>query len=156
STGEVMGIDEKFENAFFKAEIAAGNSLPLKGNVFISIREDVDPQEIAKKFHSLGFKIFATEGTAERISRAKIPVKKIPKISERKRPNILDYLSKKEIDLVINLPAGKGAKSDEYKIRRMIIDYKIPYFTTLSAAFAAAKAISYQIKYKKLKVHPLK
>lgn len=155
STGEVMGIDEKFENAFFKAELAAGNSLPLKGNVLISIREDVDPREVARRFHLSGFKIFATKGTAQRISQAKIPVRIVPKISEPERPNILDYIAERKFALVINLPSGKGAKTDEYKMRRALIGYKIPYITTIPAALAAIKAISWQIKKKKLKLEPL-
>jgi carbamoyl-phosphate synthase large subunit len=156
STGEVMGIDEKFENAFYKAELAAGNKLPLRGNVFISIRKDVDPKNLAMSFHSAGFKIFATKGTAKRISLAKIPARVVPKISESKRPNVLDYIAKKRFGLVINLPSGKGAKTDEYKMRRALIDYKIPYFTTIPAAIAAIKAISWQIKKKKLRVEPLR
>ena len=155
STGEVMGIDEKFENAFYKAELAAGNELPLKGNVFISIREDIDPREVAKLFYASGFKLFATRGTAGRIEAAKIPVKIIPKVSEPEKPNILDYIAKKEIDLIINLPSGGGAKTDGYKIRRGAIDYKIPYITSIPAALAAAKAISFQIKNNNLKVQPL-
>jgi len=156
STGEVMGIDEKLENAFFKAELASGNPLPLKGNVFISIREDIDPKEVARCFYEAGFKIFATRGTANRIATTKIPVRIVPKVSELERPNILDYITKKEIDLIINLPSGGGAKTDGYKIRKAAIDYKISYITTIPAALAAARAIAWQIKKKKLKVEPLR
>ncbi len=156
STGEVMGIDEKFENAFYKAELAAGNKLPLKGNVFISIREDIDPRELANLFHSNRFKLFATRGTAGRIRAAKIPVKIVPKVSEPEKPNILDYISEKKIDLIINLASGKGTKTDGYRIRRAAIDYKIPYITTIPPALAAVKAISSQLKNSNLKVHPLR
>ncbi|MBU4481558.1 carbamoyl-phosphate synthase large subunit [Patescibacteria group bacterium] len=152
STGEVMGIDEKFENAFYKAELAAGNALPLKGNVFISIREALDPRDLAKLFYTAGFKLFATRGTAGRIGFAKIPVKIIPKVSEPEKPNILDYIAKKEIDLIINLSSGGGAKTDGSKIRRAAVDYKITYITTMPAALAAAKSISLQIKNNNLKV----
>ena len=131
------------------------NKLPLKGNVFISVRKNVNPVKIAEVFYSLGFNIFATEGTGKKIKETKIPVKIVPKISDLERPNVLDYIISREIDLVINLPSGKGAKDDEYKIRRAAIDYKIPYITTMPAALLAGKAIASQIKNNNLEVHPL-
>jgi carbamoyl-phosphate synthase large subunit len=155
STGEVMGVGRDFPTAFYKGELACGNKLPLGRNVFISIRKDVDPTKIAKLFHSLKFNIFATEGTGKKIKKAKIPVKILPKVSDIEKPNVLDYIINKEIDLVINLPSGKGAKDDEYKIRRAAIDYKIPYITTTPAALAAGKAIASQIKNNNLEVYPL-
>jgi len=155
STGEVMGVGRDFPTSFYKAELACRNKLPLKGNVFISVRKNVNPVKIAEVFCSLGFNIFATEGTGKKIKETKIPVKIVPKISDLERPNVLDYIISREIDLVINLPSGKGAKDDEYKIRRAAIDYKIPYITTMPAALLAGKAIASQIKNNNLEVHPL-
>jgi len=155
STGEVMGIDRSFENAFYKAELAAGNPLPLKGSVLITIKKEADPGPIARGFHSLGFKILATEGTAKKIKKIKIPVRVVPKIGQKK-PNILDLIRQKKIDLVINLASSEKAKRDEYRIRRSLIEHKISYITTIPAALAAVKAIRSQQKNKGLAISPLR
>ena len=155
STGEAMGMDKSFENAFYKAELAAGNPLPLKGKVLITIKKEVDPREIAHRFYSLGFKILATEGTAKRIKKTGVPVRVVPKIGQKK-PNILDLIKKRKINLVINLASGERAKRDEYKIRRALIEHKISYITTIPAALAAVKAIGVQQRNKGISISPLR
>lgn len=142
STGEVMGIDKDFGIAYYKAELAADTRLPTKGNVFISVRDDekmcIIP--VAKKLKELGLNIFATKGTADVLIAAGIDVKVVPKIGED-RPDILDYIKSDKIDLIINVPKGKGSKDDEFQIRRVAVDHKVPYITTAAAAQAAVKAI---------------
>ncbi len=155
STGEVMGRAEKLEPAFFKAQIAAGKNLPLKGNVLLSIKKELSPLELAKKFYSEGFKIFATRGTAKRISKIKIPVRILYKIQEKKKPNVLDYIKQRKIDLAVVVPSEK-TKIQEYKWRRALISFKIPYFSNLSHALMAIKAISWKKRENKLEICPLK
>jgi len=144
STGEVMGIDQNFGMAFYKSQLAAGLKLPGSGNALFSIRrkdkEAVLP--IARRLMDLNFKIIATEGTARFFSERGIPAKPVFKVSEG-RPNIVDFMMNGEIHLVINTPSGKKkTRSDAYYLRRTALEYKIPYFTTVAGARAAAEAIS--------------
>jgi carbamoyl-phosphate synthase large subunit len=142
STGEVMGIDVDFGKAFAKSQMAIGGSLPLSGTVFISVRDKDKPVivDIASRLHHSGFKIYATEGTAKAIAEKRIPVTTVNKEYEG-RPNILDYLKNKEIQLVINTAEGKLAQKDSYNIRRYAIMSAIPYCTTVQGAIAAESAI---------------
>jgi carbamoyl-phosphate synthase large subunit len=142
STGEVMGIDVDFGKAFAKSQMAIGGSLPQSGTVFISVRDKDKPVivDIASRLHHSGFKIYATEGTAKAISEKKIPVTTVLKEYEG-RPNILDYLKNKEIQLVINTAEGKRSQKDSYNIRRYAIMSAIPYCTTVQGAIAAESAI---------------
>lgn len=155
STGEVMGIDADFGLAYIKSQIAAGQNLPRKGNVFISVR-DKDKRTvvfIAKKLHELGFHLFATEGTASALSKNGIPVKILVKIAEG-RPNVLDLMKDGKIQLVINTPSGRIPRQDEVKIRSQVILHNIPYVTTISAAQATVNGIEILLK-KDLKIKSL-
>jgi carbamoyl-phosphate synthase large subunit len=142
STGEVMGIDAKFGRAFAKSQIAAGNMLPREGKVFVSVR-DADKSGVlgpARMLHECGFRIAATGGTADFLTRHDIPAEPILKINEG-RPHVADLIKNGEIDLVINTPLGAQSKADSYYIRRTALIYNIPYVTTLAAAKAVAHAI---------------
>jgi carbamoyl-phosphate synthase large subunit len=143
STGEVLGIADSFGLAFFKAEVAAQQLLPLDGTVLISIFSKDIPSalEVAKRFNELGFKIKATRGTRKFLAKHGIKSELILKMHEG-RPNIADGIKNKEIQLVINTPSGKLSKYDDSYIRKAAIKYKATYITTLAAAAAAAKGIS--------------
>ncbi len=144
STGEVMGIDYNFGLAYYKSQLAADNKLPTNGKVFISVRDDDKEKilEIARGFYKLGFKILATRGTGKYLMEHGIPCEIVKKVSEG-RPNVVDLIINREIDLIINTPTG-GRKqyTDGYKIRRAAVDFKVPYVTTVTAAKAALLAIS--------------
>ncbi|MGE4357772.1 MAG: carbamoyl-phosphate synthase large subunit [Candidatus Omnitrophota bacterium] len=155
STGEVMGIDEDFGRAYIKSQLAAGQNLPRGGNVFISVC-DRDKREIvfiAKKLRDLGFNIYATSGTAQVLEKNGIKVKVLPKIAEG-RPNILDLIKDRKIQMVINTPSGRIPRKDELKIRSHVILYNIPYTTTISGAQATVNGIEAMFK-KELKVKSL-
>jgi carbamoyl-phosphate synthase large subunit len=147
STGEVMGIDVNFGKAFAKAQIAAGMMLPRGGKAFISVRdEDKDGVlPAARLLHDAGFRIVATGGTADFLSRNDIPAGTVLKINEG-RPHVADLIKNGEIALVINTPLGAQSKADSFYIRRTALVYNIPYFTTLAAARAVAHAISHLIR----------
>ncbi len=140
STGEVMGIAKDFGSAFLKSQISAGNSLPQKGNVLITVHNKKGFEKVGEKLEKLGFKIFATKNTAEYLKSFGIEVRKVQKVYEG-RPNIVDHIKNKEIDLVINSPNTQKAAEDSYAIRRTTITYGIPYYTTLAGAIAATNAI---------------
>ncbi|MDD4953818.1 MAG: carbamoyl-phosphate synthase large subunit [Candidatus Omnitrophica bacterium] len=155
STGEVMGIDKDFARAYIKSQIAAGQKLPKKGNVFISVR-DKDKRSIvliAKKLQELGFHIYATSGTAGALEKNNIKVTRLAKIAEG-RPNLLDLMKDAKIQMVINTPSGRIPREDEIKIRSQVILYSIPYTTTISGAQATVSGIEALIK-KDLQVKPL-
>jgi carbamoyl-phosphate synthase large subunit len=142
STGEVMGIADDFPTAFGKAQGAAGVGLPTEGTVFITVT-DTDKAaatQIAARFHDLGFRIIATAGTAQAISRMGVPVTAINKIAEGS-PHVVDYITRREVDMVINTPTGGGARSDGYEIRTAAVRCGIPCLTTMTGASAAARAI---------------
>ncbi|MHC1567649.1 MAG: carbamoyl-phosphate synthase large subunit [Candidatus Syntropharchaeia archaeon] len=153
STGEVMGIDIDFGNAFFKAELGAGNKLPLDGKVFLSVcdedKEDLVP--VARKL-SKYFSLVGTEGTAEYLEKNGIPITPIKKLGGS--PNVIDLMKSDEIKLVINTPTSKRAYKDGYQIRRACIDLGIPYITTIQAAKAATDAIE-AIKRRKIEVRSI-
>ena len=155
STGEVMGIDADFGQAYIKSQLAAGQKLPKKGNVFISVN-DRDKRNIiliAKKLKDLGFKIFASGGTAAALAKSNIPAKVLPKISEGK-PNVLDLMKEGKLQLVINTPSGRIPRLDEVKIRSQVILHGIPYTTTIFGAQATVSGIEVLLT-KKLKVKSL-
>ncbi|MFN5187336.1 MAG: carbamoyl-phosphate synthase large subunit [Planctomycetota bacterium] len=142
STGEVMGISDDFAIAFTKSQIAAGTVLPTQGNVFLSIasrqRQGIDC--LAKQLHDMGYKLLATTGTALEIEKAGIPVTRIKKLAEG-NPNLIDYLKNDDVSLIINTPNGKGARTDEGRIRAASVQYGVPCITTLSAGRVAVEAM---------------
>jgi carbamoyl-phosphate synthase large subunit len=142
STGEVMGIDYNLGLAFFKAELSADNRLPLEGVVFISVRDE-DKAAVAvaaNKLFESGLIIIATDNTAEYLRKSGIPVERVNKIYNGS-PNVLDYMKRGEVRLIINTPTTKQHVKDGYQIRRSAVDYHVPYITTIQAAQAAADAI---------------
>jgi carbamoyl-phosphate synthase large subunit len=143
STGEVLGIADSFGLAFFKAQTAAQQLLPLDGAVLISLFSKDTPAalEVAKRFNELGFRIKTTRGTRKFLARHDIKSELILKMHEG-RPNITDGIKNREIQLVINTPSGKLSKYDDSYIRKAAIKYKATYITTLAAAAAAAKGIA--------------
>ncbi|MFB3812529.1 MAG: carbamoyl-phosphate synthase large subunit [Terriglobales bacterium] len=143
STGEVMGVADNFGEAFAKAQIAAGQSLPTSGNVFISVNDRDKPQiaEVARRFAELGFKLVATHGTADVLQAAGLEVERVYKVKEG-RPNAVDLIKGEKIQLIINTPQGFEPWFDEKAIRRAAITYRVPIITTLSAARAAAEGIA--------------
>ncbi|RPH51145.1 MAG: carbamoyl-phosphate synthase large subunit, partial [Planctomycetota bacterium] len=155
STGEVMGIDIDFGRAYAKAEIAAGHHLPTKGNIFLSVK-DSDKRDIvyiAKRLEDLGFNLIATGGTAKLLERNGIKIRAIHKIAEG-RPNAIDLIINKEIDLIINTPMGKGGKTDEGRIRAFAVSHGIHVVTSIAGAQAAVQGIE-AILRKKTEVHAL-
>jgi carbamoyl-phosphate synthase large subunit len=142
STGEVMGIAADFPAAFGKAQTAAGVSLPREGTVFITVTDTDKPAatQLAARFHDMGFRIIATRGTAQAISRMGVPVKGINKIAEGS-PHVVDFIRNGEVDMVINTPTGSGARSDGYEIRTAAVRRGIPCVTTMTGASAATRAI---------------
>ncbi|MBN1254978.1 MAG: carbamoyl-phosphate synthase large subunit [Deltaproteobacteria bacterium] len=143
STGEVLGLAKSFGLAFFKSQEAAGQRLPTEGTILVTVaqRERPGVLGVAEEFHKLGFTIKATEGTHAFLAEHGIPSEHILKMHEG-RPNIVDGIMNKEIDLIINTPSGRLSKYDDSYIRKAAIKYKVPYITTLAAAMAAAKGIA--------------
>ncbi|HEX6588231.1 MAG TPA: carbamoyl-phosphate synthase large subunit [Longimicrobiales bacterium] len=142
STGEVMGLDESFGMAFAKSQIAAGMELPTEGTVAVTVNNADKPTvtPIMRRYHELGFRILATEGTARYLRSRGIPAERIFKVGEG-RPNLVDGIISKEISFLINTPLGKKSQYDDYALRRAAIAHKLPYCTTLSAASAACDAV---------------
>jgi carbamoyl-phosphate synthase large subunit len=142
STGEVLGMADSFGLAFFKAEEATKPELPTEGTVLISVTEKNSTlAEIGKEFVKLGFKIKATRGTHAYLTEHGVPSEPINKLMEG-RPNITDAIMNKQIQLVINTPAGRRSQTDDSYIRKTAIKYKVPYITTLAAAVASVKGIA--------------
>jgi len=142
STGEVMGIDADLGLAYAKSQMAAPPPLPKSGNVFISVKDTDKPGVIplAREFVELGFQIIATSGTWTALQDAGVPVTKVHKIREG-RPNVLDLVTNRDIDFIINSPSGKIPREDEVRIRNASLAQKIPIMTTLRAAQASANGI---------------
>ena len=143
STGEVLGLADSFELAFFKAEEAAQPPLPQEGTVLITVADRDKPEvvAVARRFADLGFRIRTTQGTHALLAHHGIRSEPILKIAEG-RPNIADAIVNGEIQLVINTPRGKTGQLDDSYIRTTAIRRKVPYITTLAAAHAAAKGIA--------------
>jgi carbamoyl-phosphate synthase large subunit len=155
STGEVMGVAKSFGQAFAKAQLAAGQRLPRKGSIFLSV-SDHDKRHcapLAKELHALGFRLIATRGTAAALEAAGVPAEPVYKVNEG-RPNIVDLVKTGKVDMIINTPLGRESFYDEKSIRRAAIRYNIPCITTLSAANAAARGIRALVE-QTLEVSPL-
>ncbi len=155
STGEVMGIDDSFPIAFAKSQLAASSALPLSGTVFVSVA-DRDKQEllpIAGALAQMGYRLLSTRGTAQALRAAGIAVEEIHKIQEG-RPNLIDHMKNKQVALVINTPSGKGARSDEGKIRAAAVASGVTCITTLAAAQAAVEACR-ALRHRQLTVRAL-
>jgi len=142
STGEVMGIDQDFPLAFAKSQIAAGATLPTKGNVFLSVNNNDKPAiiPIAKSLLDCGFTLLASSGTHDALAKAGLPSLSVPKLSEG-RPNVKDFIKNGQLQLIINTPTRKGPKADEGTIRTLAVSNRIPIVTTLTGATACSKAI---------------
>jgi carbamoyl-phosphate synthase large subunit len=143
STGEVMGLDADLGIAYAKSQIAAGGPLPLSGRVFISVSDahKSEVAEVARSFADLGFELSATNGTAAVLEKAGLKVQRVPKLSEG-RPNTVDLLKNRQIQLVINTPAGQTPRADEVRIRTTAVYTGTPIMTTMSGAKAAALGIA--------------
>ena len=152
STGEVMGLDTSFGGAFAKAQLAAGNKIATEGAAFISVNDNdkARTMPIARQLFDLGFTILATEGTFKALRKEGIPATMLKKVGQG-RPNAVDLIINQEIQMIINTPLGKIARSDEYNIGRSALANNIPCLTTLSAAWAMVQAIR-SIKNEKLGV----
>ncbi|MEN6383589.1 MAG: carbamoyl-phosphate synthase large subunit [Phycisphaerales bacterium] len=155
STGEVMGLSDDFGIAYAKSQIASGNSLPLKGNVFFSVK-DADKEkgiEVARKLHKMGFKLLATKGTCIELIKHNIPSEFVLKMNEG-RPNIVDLIINNQVSLIINTTVGKQTIKDSFSIRRSALDRNIPYTTTIRGAAAVTKAIE-SMKRNNIEVKPI-
>jgi carbamoyl-phosphate synthase large subunit len=143
STGEVMGIARDFPTAFAKAQAAAGSPLPTSGTAFISVTDSDKAAAfaIAQILHDCGFRILATRGTAQAVSRMGVPVTALNKIGEGS-PHVLDWIERGDVDLIVNTPTGSGARTDGWEIRHSAVVHGIPCLTTLSAGVSAARAIA--------------
>ncbi|MGA7316733.1 MAG: carbamoyl-phosphate synthase large subunit [Silvibacterium sp.] len=155
STGEVMGVADNFGEAFAKAQLSAGQSLPLKGTVFFSVndRDKVQIVELARQYVELGFHIVATEGTANVLERAGLVVERVYKVKEG-RPNVVDLIKGERIQLIVNTPHGQDTFFDEKAIRRAAVTQRIPTITTIAAARAAADGIE-ALQQHETTVYPL-
>ncbi|PYP07263.1 MAG: carbamoyl phosphate synthase large subunit [Gemmatimonadetes bacterium] len=142
STGEVMGLADSFGMAFAKAQIAADGSLPLAGGIFVTVNDSDKPTvlPIARRFHEMGFRLTATEGTARYLRSRGVPAERVAKVHEG-RPNAIDLIVSGDVQLLINTPLGKFTQADDYAIRRAALMHRVPYTTTMSAASAACDAI---------------
>jgi carbamoyl-phosphate synthase large subunit len=143
STGEVMGIGESFGEAYAKAMMGAGLTLPQSGTAFISVNETDKGQAVllARRLNRLGFNLMATLGTAARLREVGIDVESVFKVNEG-RPNIVDHIKSGEIALVINTPLGRASHFDEQAIRRAALQYNVPCVTTMTGAQAIVEAIT--------------
>ncbi|MFQ5995518.1 MAG: carbamoyl-phosphate synthase large subunit [Acidiferrobacterales bacterium] len=141
STGEVMGIGKSFGEAFSKSQIAAGSEVPRTGRMFISVRDaDQKPVvDVAQYFHTNGFEILATRGTAAVLEAAGVPARSVNKVSEG-RPHIVDMIMNEEVDIIVNTTSDKQSLQDSYAIRRQALQHRVTNYTTLSAARAAQEA----------------
>jgi carbamoyl-phosphate synthase large subunit len=142
STGEVMGIADSFGMAFAKAQISVDGALPLSGSIFVTVNDHdkANVVPIVRRFHGLGFRVFATEGTARYLRARGVPAERVLKVHEG-RPNAIDLLVSGQIQLLINTPLGKLSQQDDYAIRQAALQHRVPYTTTLSGASAASDAV---------------
>jgi carbamoyl-phosphate synthase large subunit len=141
STGEVMGIADSFPMAFAKSQLAANSALPLTGTIFVSVadRDKTELIPIARALAELGYRLLSSRGTAAALRAAGIQVDEVPKLQEG-RPNLIDHMKNDQVALVINTPSGKGARTDEGKIRSAAVAHGVTCITTLAAAHAAVGA----------------
>ena len=142
STGEVMGIADSFGWAFAKAQIAADGALPLEGAIFVTVNDSDKPTvaPIVRRFHEMGFRLVATEGTARYLQKRGIPCERVLKVWEG-RPNGVDLIVSGQVQLLINTPLGKYSQRDDYEMRRAALTHRVAYTTTMSAASAACDAV---------------
>ena len=143
STGEVMGVGHTFGEAFVKSQMAASVKLPTSGNVFISVKDQDKPRliSVAQSLHELGFKLFATKGTAASIASAGVPVETVNKVQDG-RPHVVDLMKNSEIVLVINTVEEKrGAIQDSKQIRTTALQQRAAYYTTIAGAWAAVEGM---------------
>jgi carbamoyl-phosphate synthase large subunit len=142
STGEVMGVSERFSIAFAKSQLAAGTVLPQRGKIFVSVTDRYKDHavDLARRLSQMGFELLATKGTSQCLEQAGIAVKRLQKIQEG-HPNVLDYMANGDLQLVLNTPSGKGARTDEGRIRAAAVSHGIPCLTTIHAADAAVLAM---------------
>jgi carbamoyl-phosphate synthase large subunit len=143
STGEVLGLAKSDALAFYKSQEAAGAKLPDDGAVLISLSEKKENAgKAAREFADLGFKVFATEGTAAFLARHGVQAEVVRKIDEG-RPNVLDYIVNGQLSIIINTPSPRrDALADDASIRKAALKYKVPYITTVAAAHASARGIA--------------
>ena len=143
STGEVMGIDADWGMAYAKSQISAFNPLPTEGNVFLSVvdRDKPEAMDVARDLVELGFTVWATGGTYQRLKDEDVPCERLFKLHEQRRPNVIDMMKNGEIAFVINTPSDQAAREDEVKIRSTAIAAKISHATNLAAAVACVKAM---------------
>jgi carbamoyl-phosphate synthase large subunit len=155
STGEVMGIDEDLGSAYAKAQLGAGQNIPLDGTVFISVKDRDKPGAliVARQLYEIGFSLVTTRGTGVYFESNGIPSRMVNKVSVG-RPHVVDAIMNREIQLIINTGFGNETKRDGYHLRRAAIKYNIPYTTTLAGAIALGKAIV-AMKQKDLSVKSL-
>ncbi|MGO4735325.1 carbamoyl-phosphate synthase large subunit [Bosea sp. 2KB_26] len=142
STGEVIGLDRSFDIAFAKSQLGAGSKVPIKGTVFVSVRDADKPRIVPSMriLSDLGFRILATGGTLRLLQEEGIPAAKINKVLEG-RPHVVDAIKNGEIQLVFNTTDGPQALADSRSLRRTALLHKVPYYTTLAGAIAAAEGI---------------
>ena len=155
STGEAMGMDFNFGKAFAKSQLSAGVNLPLNGNLFVSVKNS-DKEfvyENVKNLKKIGFKIFATRGTANFLKSKKIDCVLIKKVKEGS-PNIVNYINNRKINLIFNTTEGSQAIKDSFTLRRAAISNKIPYYTTMAGAKASVEAIK-ELSKKNLQISSL-
>jgi carbamoyl-phosphate synthase large subunit len=155
STGEVMGLDRDFGAAFAKSQLGAGNQLPDRGTVFISVRDRDKPEmiELGRRLLGHGYRLLATRGTAAHLRAAGLEVERINKVFEG-RPHIVDRIKDGQIAMVINTTEGQRAIGDSYTLRRAALVYKVPYYTTVAGARAVVLAIE-TLAERELAVAPL-
>jgi carbamoyl-phosphate synthase large subunit len=142
STGEVMGLDRERHVAFAKSQLGGGARLPKKGTVFVSVRDNDKPKilESLKALRTLGFAVIATSGTQRYLAENGVEAVKINKVAEG-RPHIVDAIKNGRVQLVFNTTEGATALADSTSLRRAALLHKVPYYTTLSGAVAAAQGI---------------
>ncbi len=156
STGEVMGVSDNFSLAFAKGQLAAGTVLPETGKIFLSVASQSAKRsmvDLARRLVKLGFELIATSGTAEALSQAGVEVEAVKKLQEG-HPNLIDHLIDGRVQLIFNTPRGKGARTDEGRIRAASVLYGVPCITTLAAAEACVRAME-ALKSEPMKVQAM-
>jgi carbamoyl-phosphate synthase large subunit len=142
STGEVIGLDADFDAAFAKSQLGAGSKVPRSGTVFVSVRDADKPRIVpsVKLLHQLGFKILATGGTQRFLEAEGVPAQRVNKVLEG-RPHVVDAIKNGDVHLVFNTTEGAQALGDSRSLRRAALLHKVPYYTTLAGAVAAARGV---------------